>query len=540
MRPVNFKKLSGSSRLFLDFINCRGSARDLFKFDFNNPESYRAAAEKIDAFSYQRDKLVSILSRELRDAGISEKTKANIEKIADPESLVVFAGQQVGMLLGPMYTVIKAITSFKLAAKLESDLGRPVIPCFWLASDDHDFDEIKTSRFLNRAGECKAQSYLPGSLPDGLPMADVVLDGGIEAFLDDVESDLIETEFSGEIIKLVRDSYRKGDGISGSFSKLFNALLGEFGIVPVDPNFPGMKEIMAPVFRIEIENHKEIFRIFEERSQTIIADGYHRQVHKTEDNLNLFLNDAGRRNIIVEDGKFRLDRKDGEYSQDDLISILKKNPEKFSPNVCLRPIAQCTAFPTICQITGPSEAAYFAQIQPLFGYMKVPLPVIRPRMFATIIEPHIMKNFSRLSLDFPSLYNNTEGEINRVILEKYPPEIQHQAESLRPEVEKPLRDLAESLEKREPEGFQALEYTRKRIDHELNHLSKKLFAIHKKKHETVRGQIYRAAGFLFPDGKFQERMISPVYYANKFGADIFAKIESELDIDSIDHQVVEL
>ncbi|MEE9554852.1 MAG: bacillithiol biosynthesis cysteine-adding enzyme BshC [candidate division Zixibacteria bacterium] len=540
MRLVDFEKLSGSSRLFLDFINFQGSACDFFKYDFNKTESYKAAAEKIDSFSYQRDQLASILSRELADTGISEKTKNNIEKIGRPDSLVVFAGQQVGMLLGPMYTVIKAVTSYKLAAKLELELGRPVAPCFWMASDDHDFEEIKTSRFINRAGECKAESYVPESFPHGLPMADVVLDSGIEAFLTDVESELIETEFRGEIIKLIKESYRKGNGISESFTRLFNLLLGEFGIVPVDPNFPGMKKIMAPVFRNEIENHREIFKIFEDRSQAIIKAGYHRQVHKTGDNLNLFLNDNGRRNIVVENGKFRLDGKDGEYTSDELVLNLEKNPEKFSPNVCLRPVAQCMAFPTICQITGPSEAAYFAQIQPLFEYTGVPFPVIRPRIFATVMEPHIGKNYNKLSLEFSSLYNDIEGEINRVILEKYPPEIQKHADSLRPEVDKPLNDLAGFLKKNEPEGYQALERARKRIDHELNHLSKKLFAIHKKKHETVKGQIYRAAGFLFPDGKFQERVISPVYFANKFGPDIFKKIEAELDIDSNSHQIVEI
>ena len=540
MLPVKFDKLSGSPGLFLDFINCRGKALEFFQYNFKDIDSYKAAAAKIDGSSYQRDTLSAILSREIEKTGISEKTRENIEKLRRPDSLVVFAGQQVGLFLGPMYAVIKALTSYKLALKLESELGRPVIPCFWMASDDHDFDEIKTARFLNRAGECRSISYQPETILDGLPMSDISLDEQINTVVSEIEAELIETEFSKKIIEFIKESYRKDVGLTAAFARLFNALLGDFGIVPVDPNFPGMKELMAPVFQNEIENHKEIFRIFEERSQEILSAGYHRQVHKTGDNLNLFLNDEGRRNIIVRNGKFHLDGKDGEYSSDELLAVLAKNPEKFSPNVCLRPIAQCNAIPTVCQITGPSEAAYFAQIQPLFGYMEVPLPVIRPRLFATVMEPHIMKNINKLSLDFPSLYNDIEGEINRVILENYPPEIQQRAESLRPDVEKPLNELAESLKKNEPEGFQALEHTRKRIDHELNHLSKKLFSIHKKKHETVKSRIYKTAGFLFPDGKFQERVISPVYFVNKFGPDIFKKIEAQLDIDSIDHQIVEI
>ncbi len=540
MLPVKFDKLSGSTKLFLDFINFAGAAPRFYKYDFRDPSSYVKAAEQIDRKSYQREKLVSIIRDATHHLNLPEKTKANIDKLANSECLVVFAGQQVGMLLGPMYTVIKALTAYKLASKLESELGRPVVPCFWMATDDHDFDEIRDVRLLNRAGGCLSVSYEPVSPPGGAPMADVLLDGKIADLLKRVEENLIETEFTDHIKKLLESSYLPGKHLPEAFAALFNQLMEDFGIVPIDPNYPGLKQIMAPVFRREIENHHEIFEHFEKQSLDIISAGRHRQVHKTGDTLNLFVNKSGRRNIVVENRRFHLDGHDDIYTREQLLEMLDKSPEKFSPNVCLRPIAQCLAFPTVCQVVGPSEAAYFAQIQPLFDYLDVAWPVVRPRIFATIVEPHIQKIIDKLSLDFASLYDDSEYEISRAIKENFPPETQQKAESLRSEIDKPLRDLLKSLENSDSESGQAIEYTRKRIDHELNHLSKKLFAAHKKRHETVKGQIYRAANFLFPDGKFQERVLSPVYFANKFGPGIFKKIESELDIDSVDHQIVEI
>lgn len=444
------------------------------------------------------------------------------------------------MLLGPMYTVIKALTSYKLAEKLERELGRPVVPCFWMATDDHDFTEVKTVKLLDRGGNCLAITYEPDSLPEAISMADIYLDDKISDFLSGIRANLIETEFTGDILDRIYACYRPGRRLPESFAALFDALMGEFGIIPVDPNFAGLKKIMIPVFRNEIENHKEIFGLFEKRSQELLAAGYHRQVHKTAENLNLFISDGGRKNIMVKNGRYGFDGKDDYYSKEQLLDMLDREPGLFSPNVSLRPIAQCAAFPTVCQITGPSEAAYFAQIPPLFEFMDIPLPVIRPRMFVTLMEPHIKKTFQKLSPDFLSLYNDTEHEISRVIMENYPPEIESRAESLRPEVEKPLKEMANSLKKNEPEGYQVIEHTLKRIDLELNHLSKKLLTIHKKRHETVRGQIHKATNFLFPEGEFQERVISPVYFANKFGPDIFRKIEEKLDADSIDHQVVEI
>lgn len=540
MLPVKFDKLSGSTMLFLDFINFTGAAPRFYKYDFRDPSSYVKAVEQINRKSYHREKLASIIRDATNHLNPPEKTKDNIKKLGSSESLVVFAGQQVGMLLGPMYTVIKALTAYKLASKLESELGRPVVPCFWMATDDHDFDEIRDVRLLNRAGECLSLSYEPVSPPGGAPMADVLLDDKIEDLLRQVEENLLETEFTDNIKALLESSYMPGKHLPEAFAALFNILMEDFGIVPIDPNYRDLKKIMAPLFRREIENHHEIFEQFERRSLEVIDAGYHRQVHKTGESLNLFINKNGRRNISVENRKFHLDGHDDIYTREQLLEMLDSAPEKFSPNVFLRPIAQCLAFPTLCQVVGPSEAAYFAQIQPLFDYLDVPWPVVRPRIFATIVEPHIQKIIDKLSLDFASLYDDTEYEISRVIKEKFPPETQQKAESLRSEIEKPLRDLLKSLENSDSESGQAIEYTRKRIDHELNHLSKKLFTIHKKRHETVKGQIYRAANFLFPDGKFQERVLSPVYFANKFGPDIFKEIESVLDIDSADHQIVEI
>lgn len=540
MLPVKFDKLSRSTKLFLDFINFTGAAPRFYKHDFRDPLSYVKAAEQIDRKSYQREKLVSIIQDATHHLNPPEKTKDNIKKLGSSECLVVFAGQQVGMLLGPMYTVIKALTAYKLASKLESELGRPVVPCFWMASDDHDFDEIRDVRLLNREGECLSVSYEPVSPPGGAPMADVLLDDKIEDLLRQVEENLLETEFTGHIKKLLESSYSPGKHLPEAFAALFNQLMEDFGIVPIDPNYPGLKKIMAPVFRREIENHNQIFEQFEKRSLEVIGAGYHRQVHKTGDTLNLFINKNGRRNIVVENRTFHLDGHDDSYTREQLLEMLDKSPEEFSPNVCLRPIAQCLAFPTVCQVVGPSEAAYFAQIQPLFDYLEVPWPVVKPRMFVSLVEPHIQKIFKKLSLDFASLYDDTEYEISRAIKEKFPPETQQKAESLRSEIDKPLQDLLKSLENSDSESGQAIEYTRKRIDHELNHLSKKLFTAHKKRHETVKGQIYRAAKFLFPDGKFQERVLSPVYFTNKFGPGIFKEVECELDIDSVDHQIVEI
>ncbi|UCE65064.1 MAG: bacillithiol biosynthesis cysteine-adding enzyme BshC [Candidatus Zixiibacteriota bacterium] len=540
MPSVCFDSLTGSTKLFLDFICCSDTAFKYYKYDFKSMSSYINAAEWIDGSSYDREKLAAIIAGSTSSLNLPDNIKSNIEKLSQPDSLVVFSGQQVGLLLGPMYTVIKALTSFKMANRLETLLNRPVVPCFWMATDDHDFDEIKTVNLLDRSGDCHEFSYEPSSLDCDIPMADVILDDEIEKFQSSLSEYLIETEFSSSINEKLKGRYKSGNSLSSAFAGLFADFLGNFGIIPIDPNYPGMKKMFAPVFKQEIENYPKIFNLYETASQELLDAGYHRQVHKSGESLNLFFNEKGRANIIHKNGKFHLEGKDKSFTKEQLLEKLEFEPERFSPNVCLRPVAQCSAFPTICQIVGPSEAAYYAQIWPIFRYLNVPWPVIKPRMFATIVEPRIKKTMDKLGISFASLYNDTDYEISRVIKDNFPSEIQSEGELMRNETKKPLKQLSESLKAKDPESYQVIEHSLKRLDQELNHLYKKLFTAHKKRHDTAIGQVRRAANFLFPQSKFQERIISPVYFANKFGPEIFKRLEEKLDIDSVNHQLMEL
>jgi uncharacterized protein YllA (UPF0747 family) len=196
MNTVSFEKFSGSTKLFLDFIRCSDTACKFFKYDFRSVTSYINAAEWIDRTEYDRPGLAQIISDGISQFDITPQIDKNLEKLSKPDSLIVFTGQQVGMLLGPMYTVIKALSAYKLANLLEEKLNRPVVPCFWMASDDHDFDEIKTVKLLNRSGEIIETVYEPDNNPSGSPMADVVIDDSINDFISNVNNSLIETEFN--------------------------------------------------------------------------------------------------------------------------------------------------------------------------------------------------------------------------------------------------------------------------------------------------------------------------------------------------------
>jgi bacillithiol biosynthesis cysteine-adding enzyme BshC len=535
---IELSKLTTSTKLYADYMS--GNTGDLIGYGFLDKDAPTQISGVIDGRIYDRQKLYDIVRSGNAGFNSSNKTLNNIEFLKNPHSLCVFAGQQTGVLFGPMYTIYKALATVKLAAKYQSLLGRPVIPCFWMATDDHDFEEVRSANFLNRTGELVNIVYTPAKDYGGIPVTDMIFDDGINDFINQVENGLMDTEFKSELMPYLNEIYRPGIRFAETFARLFNRFLGDFGIVLVDPNFPGMKELFKEVFIKEIEHHKQTFELFTRRSDQLHNSGYHNQVHKTGETLNLFYHNPARVNINIDADIYRIDNSNQKYSQSSLYDKVNQSPQQFSPNVLLRPIAQCYAFPTLCQVTGPSELAYYIQILPLFDYFNIPAPIIFPRPGMTLIEPHIGKTIDKYALDIGLLKHDPDLSISAAIERLFPSDAAQAIALIQEELKRDLDNSAGTIQNSDPEGYQAVSNFAKRFDFEFNELQKKLKATNKKRHDDIRSQIKKGHDFLFPDNKLQERVISPIYFINKFGPEIFNKIYAGLDIDNAKHILLEL
>ncbi len=439
-----------------------------------------------------------------------------------------------------MYIIYKALNAVKLAQRYGEILSRPVVPCFWMATDDHDFEEVRSANFLLRSGETRKVTYDPAGDPTGHPIADIVLDSGVNDFCSTVSENLIDTEFKKPLLDKFKEFYAEGNKLSEAFAKVLNTFLGNWGIVLIDPNFPGLKSLYKDIFVREIEDHDKTFNLYQIRSGELTDKGYHAQVHKSADNLNIFYQNPLRVNVTIDGEGYRIEGAEDGFTQKTLLKEAADHPELFSTNVLLRPIAQCKAFPTLAHIVGPSELAYFAQIEPLYSHFEVPFPIAIPRAGMTIIEPHIRKILNKYDLDLLSLKNELEPTIGRVVERLFPSEAAKDVFSMNDCMKKDLDELADQLKEADPEGQRHVKNFKKHIDFELKSLRKKLKASNKKRHEELTGQIRRAHAFLFPNNGLQERIISPLYYANKFGPEIFEAIYESLVTDKPAHTILEL
>lgn len=536
--PIKLSDLTNVSRLYDDYVN--GRMERLLAGGFGDKSVIYHVAEQIEKREYPRVDLVEILRRCNGVIGSSQQTLDNIERLGDPQSLCVFAGQQTGIFIGPMLTIYKALAAVKLALRYEKLLNRPVIPCFWMATDDHDFVEISTAGFLGRGGELARLTYNSVEADSGLPAADLKFNENIIPLLNKLDESLPDSEFKKPLSEFIRDSHRPGDSITRSFARLFNHLIGDYGVVLVDPNFPGLKTRFKRIFIHEIKNHEHTYAAFETRTKKLIQSGYHAQIHKTGDLLNLFYHNPKRQNLIREGEFYRIDKTERKYTLSQLLSIVEQTPQNISPNALLRPIAQASAFPTLCQITGPSELAYYAQIAPMFELFDVPLPIVFPRPGLTLIEPQVKRIIDKYQLDIIKVKKRIDQVIGDVINRLFPSDAAAEIDSIKADMRQRLSAIGDTLKQSDPDSYQLATSFQKKIDFDFGEFQKKLKAANKKRHEDLAAQLKRAHDYLFPENQLQERLISPVYYAAKFGPKIFDQIYKSLDIERANHMVMEI
>jgi|GEM_PF-6905495 len=526
------------SKLSADYRD--GRLKEFFAASFTDSKAPYAAAAGIDSRTYPRRSLCEILLRKNIEYGAGPETIAAVNSLADPQTLCVFAGQQPGMLISPMYVVYKALAAVKLARSLELLLERKVIPCFWIASDDHDFDEIKTAAFSDKNGNPVRFDYRPAVIPSKLPLDSIVLDHRIADFIENVAAELPDSEFKPALLDDIRACYGMGEKLTVAFGKLFMKFLGKWGIVLVDPNAPGIKRHFADIFAGEIKEHNKSFELYSVRTQALIAAGYHAQVHKTQRQLNLFYHLPQRINLLIDGADIVADGTDHRWQPDKLLDLIAAEPESFSPNVLLRPIAQCHVFPVVAQIVGPSELAYFAQIEPWFDLFDVPHPVIFPRPQATIVEPHVARNLKKYGVEPAELKADPNAIGGKVIERLFPSEAADSLTILAADYCRNLETLAAQQQTVNPDSANLLLNYRKKIDFEARETAKKLKSSNKKRHDEIIVQLKKAHDLLFPDSQLQERLVSPVYYIAKYGQSIFDKIAENLDIERAGHSAIYL
>jgi bacillithiol biosynthesis cysteine-adding enzyme BshC len=523
------------SKLLSEYINNSERVRDLYPKNFRDENSWRKVMAEVSSRGHDYSGLAQILRRQNSALGSGQAAMENIDKLAGSrKAFAVVTGQQVGIFTGPLYTIYKAMTAVKLARHLHEKYGHEFVPVFWMESNDHDIEEANHINLLDSDDELVKVEYLPTYYTSGCSMKDVPIDDGFCDIVLDLETRFPNTEFKRDIFEIIRGSYLVSQSLSHGFGRMMAQLLGKYGLVLLDPSDPDIKGLMSPIFEREIKSPLESMKIVNSAGEKLRTRGHESQIEKSWDSTGLFVEESGvRRKLFFRDGRFRMDGSDESFADgEQLVSILRTQPWRFSPNVALRPVTQDYMMPTVAYVAGPGETSYFAQLGDLYAFLDVNMPIIYPRASLTIIESKVERIMEKNGLEMRDLSEHHNDLFSRLSKRMAAGKLERLLKSSRSEIDDVLKRLASDLTGFDPGLKNIAESTKRKVDHQINILEEKAYKAQRSRDEILRSQVKRACMNIYPGGKPQDRVFNIVQYLVLYGLRFVDDVLSAIDMDS--------
>ena len=459
--------------------------------------------------------------------------RAMAAKLADASTVAVVTGQQAGLFGGPLYTLLKAMTAIRLAARTSREHGTVVVPVFWIDAEDHDWNEIAACGVLDGNQAWREIRVAP---PDGAgdrPVAALTYTDKIDTAIGELEQALPHTEFTRELTDALRHDYTPGRSVPDAFGRWLERTLGPLGLVVFDASDPAAKPFAASLFRAEIEHAGRTTRLAVEAGSRLTDLGYHAQVTPGEASVALFDLDTVRRPIKVSGDHLTIG--DDVVSRAALAERAAAQPHTFSPNVLLRPLVQDTIFPTVCYVAGPNELAYHAQLRSVYDSFGLPMPLIHPRATATILDSAAIRFLTRYKVPFEDLEPRDDRALNALLLAQLPPAVEKAVQDAEAEIAARLDAVIGAVPAIDPTLEGAARSTLGKIQHDMQALRGKMLQAAKRRDETLRRQFTSVRTQAFPDGAPQERQVGFAVFLNKYGPALVERLASELPLDSGRH-----
>ncbi|MEE8177080.1 MAG: bacillithiol biosynthesis BshC, partial [Acidobacteriota bacterium] len=299
---IPYTHLPHTSRLFADYLYDYGRVSEFYSYHPFEAESFRKAAQSIHYPADLRRQVVAVLKEQNQQFSSAEKVFDSLRKLERPDCYAVVTGQQMGLFSGPAFAVYKALTAVKLARSLSSK-GLEAVPIFWLATEDHDLDEVNHCFVQDREGNPRRLDHLDPPPVPGARVGEVPFTDAVVRLQDELREILPDSAEASGLFELLAECYRSGESYGTAFGRFMARLFRDFGVVLMDPMDRRLHELSARVFRAAIESAPELQRGLAERNRRLIEAGYHVQVRVTENSSLLFLHANGRRSALKLQGE---------------------------------------------------------------------------------------------------------------------------------------------------------------------------------------------------------------------------------------------
>ena len=510
----------------------------LFAGDPSDPAAWKETVQRVTRATRDRATVCNALTRQLTGRGAPAEAQAAAVELGTASSVAVLTGQQAGLFGGPFYTLLKAITAIQLARDVRQRYGVAAVPVFWVEVEDHDWAEVRSARLLDKDGAPAQLTALDPAGAGSLPVGSLSYGEDITALIQQLGETLAPSEFTQDLLSSLRRRYRPGARVGTAFAGWIDDLLGRYGLVVFEANDAAVKPLVADLFARELRD-RPTARMARETAAAMTSLGHAPQVEMAEDAVALFYLDAqGRRPIR---------RRGDEYAVGDMTRSVEAfgaealdHPERFSPNVLLRPIVQDRLFPTVCYVAGPAELAYQAQIGRVYREFGVEPPLLVPRASATLLDAGTARFLDKSGLPLEQLQPQDDAALNRLLEQQLGPGVERTLTETTQWLSERIGTLKDAVVPIDPTLAGAVDTTVDRVRETLKTLHGKVIQAAKRKDDTLRRQFVRTRALTFPDGDPQERALSIPFFVNRYGMALADRLVETLPLATDKHYVLTL
>ncbi len=457
------------------------------------------------------------------------------------DEIVIATGQQPGLLTGPLYTIYKAATAIRLASEIEKRFHVRSVPLFWVASVDHDFEEVRTAHILTKHHTIASLTYAPERAVDGLPMYRVPAQTGLHQIIDQAAHSARGSEHRDEVAAFLHESLDAAESLADWFARILARLFRDTPLILFSPHLPTVRALAAPVLKWEIAHPLELTRLLNEAGERLTALGYRPQIVKDATECNFFLEvDQFRRKVRFEKGHYIVPEARLTFSTDEMLGLLQAAPERFTSNVALRCLEQQHLFSPAAYVGGPGEVAYWAQLRPLFDALELAMPAVYPRARAVITDLKLNALLKKVGLTVADIASPEADLLTRALKATTPDPALNIVQKHRRAIESALDDLADGLNSANKSTADMARTVKAATMAGLDRLENSVARADQARVDAVANQVKRLKTELMPLGKPQERVINIFSYLFEHGWDLIPRIVREINVDHFSLKEIEL
>jgi len=514
-QDLAFRKTGYFSSLICDYLDGKPELKSFYN-RFPKLENFKAQInQKESSFPLEnRNTLVSVLKTQYQDLNISESTEAHIDSLKSENTFTVTTGHQLNLFTGPLYFFYKIVSAINLSKELKATYPESnFVPVYWMATEDHDFDEINYFNFKGKKFQWNRDAS--GAVGE---LSTKGLDAVLEMFSQDIGggtlAEHLKTHFS--------EAYLEHDNLADATRFLANALFKDYGLVIVDANDTDLKRLFIPQMETELLN-QTAFKAVSKTNKKLasVSEAYKIQVNPREINL-FYLTKNLRERIVFQDAVYKVLNTNITWSKSEMQKELLAHPERFSPNVIMRPLYQEVILPNLCYIGGGGELAYWMQLKDYFDAIDVPFPVLLLRNSVLIQTQKQALKLENLNISNEDVFLKKDCLINKKVREISNVDIDFSSQKTH--LKQQFEDLFKLAEQTDASFIGAVKAQEVKQIKGLENLEKRLLKAQKHKLSDEVSRMSNIQTELFPNGSLQERNANFSEFYLEYGEDLIPEL----------------